>query len=244
MAEFPNVGNHCSFETCKQLDFLSFVCDSCTKTFCLDHKFPDKHSCSLEFATFTNKKYEGVKKMSSQFLFKPQTSPGTQMYKVRSKGRKCQTALHVQKILESKPSKQDGKKPKKASKTAAKVALMKMKMKATGEKGIPEPEKVYMLIYLPKELSLAAKPMYFSKTWSFGRCIDFVASSVQMKNENNTGSEKKLRLFNHESGQLLPMEKTLDSLLSEEVIFSGSSVILEYVTTDCCQLENTEDYKT
>lgn len=164
--------------------------------------------------------------------------------KLEVKEEKCQTALHVQKILESKPSKQDGKKPKKASKTAAKVALMKMKMKATGEKGIPEPEKVYMLIYLPKELSLAAKPMYFSKTWSFGRCIDFVASSVQMKNENNTGSEKKLRLFNHESGQLLPMEKTLDSLLSEEVIFSGSSVILEYVITDCSQLENTEDYKT
>lgn len=64
---------------------------------------------------------------------------------------------------ESKPSKQDGRKPKKASKTAAKVALMKMKMKATGEKGTPETEKVYILIYLPKTLSLAAKPMYFSK---------------------------------------------------------------------------------
>lgn len=38
-----------------------------------------------------------------------------------------------------------------------------MKMKATGEKGTPETEKVYILIYLPKTLSLAAKPMYFSK---------------------------------------------------------------------------------
>ena len=32
--------------------------------------------------------------------------------------------------------------------------------------------------------------------------------------------------------------------MSEELIFSGSSVILEYVTLDCCQLDNTDEYKT
>ncbi|PHH83505.1 hypothetical protein CDD82_56 [Ophiocordyceps australis] len=40
------VGKHCQYEYCRQLDFLPFVCQSCSKTFCLDHRTEMAHECS------------------------------------------------------------------------------------------------------------------------------------------------------------------------------------------------------
>ncbi|KAI0397782.1 AN1-like zinc finger protein [Xylariaceae sp. FL0594] len=39
------VGEHCKLEYCNQLDFLPFLCQSCKKTFCLDHRTEDAHRC-------------------------------------------------------------------------------------------------------------------------------------------------------------------------------------------------------
>ena len=63
MAEFPDLGAHCSVKTCKQrgeylllvimiylcfyllLDFLPFTCDGCKKKYCLDHRTRECHEC-------------------------------------------------------------------------------------------------------------------------------------------------------------------------------------------------------
>ena len=42
------IGRHCEFEYCHQLDFLPFRCESCRKTFCLDHRTESAHKCSKE----------------------------------------------------------------------------------------------------------------------------------------------------------------------------------------------------
>lgn len=39
------IGKHCQLEYCNQLDFLPFHCQSCKKTFCLDHRTEDSHRC-------------------------------------------------------------------------------------------------------------------------------------------------------------------------------------------------------
>jgi len=39
------IGKHCQLEYCNQLDFLPFFCQSCKKTFCLDHRTEDAHKC-------------------------------------------------------------------------------------------------------------------------------------------------------------------------------------------------------
>ncbi|KAG6002706.1 hypothetical protein E4U21_002815 [Claviceps maximensis] len=39
------VGKHCQYEYCNQLDFLPFLCHSCSKTFCLDHRTESTHKC-------------------------------------------------------------------------------------------------------------------------------------------------------------------------------------------------------
>ncbi|ERT02516.1 AN1-like Zinc finger family protein [Sporothrix schenckii 1099-18] len=43
-------GKHCQYEYCRQLDFLPFFCQSCRKTFCLDHRTESAHHCAHEGA--------------------------------------------------------------------------------------------------------------------------------------------------------------------------------------------------
>ncbi|KAI5866700.1 AN1-type zinc finger protein [Durotheca rogersii] len=40
------IGKHCQLEYCNQLDFLPFFCQSCKKTFCLDHRSETAHKCA------------------------------------------------------------------------------------------------------------------------------------------------------------------------------------------------------
>ncbi|KAI1478347.1 hypothetical protein K445DRAFT_335580 [Daldinia sp. EC12] len=40
------IGKHCQLEYCNQLDFLPFFCQSCKKTFCLDHRSESAHKCA------------------------------------------------------------------------------------------------------------------------------------------------------------------------------------------------------
>lgn len=62
----------------------------------------------------------------------------------------------------SKPAKTKKPRGSKSSKTAAKVALMKMKLKAEGD-STPEEEKVYLQVLLPRGSTTTSKPLYFSK---------------------------------------------------------------------------------
>uniref|UniRef100_A0A8D0E4J8 AN1-type domain-containing protein n=1 Tax=Salvator merianae TaxID=96440 RepID=A0A8D0E4J8_SALMN len=43
--EFPDLGRHCSVESCKRLDFLPVKCDACTELFCKDHFTYSRHQC-------------------------------------------------------------------------------------------------------------------------------------------------------------------------------------------------------
>ncbi|KHJ88800.1 AN1-like Zinc finger [Oesophagostomum dentatum] len=43
MAELPDLGARCRFESCKRLDFLPFTCPLCKCCFCSDHRFV--HGC-------------------------------------------------------------------------------------------------------------------------------------------------------------------------------------------------------
>lgn len=40
------IGKHCEFEYCNQLDFLPFMCQSCSRTYCLDHRTENSHQCA------------------------------------------------------------------------------------------------------------------------------------------------------------------------------------------------------
>ncbi|CAH1445706.1 unnamed protein product [Lactuca virosa] len=41
----PNLGEQCSVNDCKLIDFLPFTCDCCNKVFCLEHRSYSTHEC-------------------------------------------------------------------------------------------------------------------------------------------------------------------------------------------------------
>lgn len=43
--EFPNLGEHCSENSCNRLDFLPLKCDACSAIFCSEHISYNNHSC-------------------------------------------------------------------------------------------------------------------------------------------------------------------------------------------------------
>ncbi|CAH3139182.1 unnamed protein product, partial [Porites lobata] len=115
---------------------------------------------------------------------------------------------------------------------AAKVTLMKIKMKATGDPSVPQDERVYLRVLMPLGNKEREQPMFFSKYWTIGKIIDKIAVAAKLKNENNVNvTEKKLRLINRNTGELLTLQDTLEYLLTHdnEPLLNGSTVIMEYV---------------
>ncbi|XP_055997786.1 AN1-type zinc finger protein 1-like isoform X2 [Ostrea edulis] len=240
----------CSITKCTARELMPVVCEKCSKNFCLRHRHQNDHNCENLVEKITpTKTAEHVQqilgKLNSHDKL-PATPTKTAEYVQQILGRlnshdklpatPTKTAEHVQQILASKKLNEHPKKTKgrKSSKTAAKVALMKMKMNAAGDKKIPEPDRVYFSVVLPGgSISKGpAKPLFFSKTWSVGRVLDAAADKVSISNTNNTDSSQKLRLFSADEGSLLPTDQTIDSLLSEETICNGCTVILERVPDD------------
>jgi predicted nucleic acid binding AN1-type Zn finger protein len=59
------IGSHCQYSYCNQLDFLPFQCQSCDKTFCLDHRTEDSHACSNPGAWAARKRAAELAKPSA-----------------------------------------------------------------------------------------------------------------------------------------------------------------------------------
>ncbi|KAI1176811.1 AN1-like zinc finger protein [Nemania sp. FL0916] len=65
------IGKHCELAYCNQLDFLPFRCQSCSKTFCLDHRTEDAHKCA--------KKGVWAERKRQQQLSRPAAGEGKRM---------------------------------------------------------------------------------------------------------------------------------------------------------------------
>ncbi|KAK3898963.1 hypothetical protein C8A05DRAFT_18534 [Staphylotrichum tortipilum] len=59
------IGSHCQYAYCNQLDFLPFKCQSCDKTFCLDHRTEDGHACTNAGAWAARKRAADLAKHSA-----------------------------------------------------------------------------------------------------------------------------------------------------------------------------------
>ncbi|XP_071957879.1 AN1-type zinc finger protein 1-like [Antedon mediterranea] len=273
MAELE-IGEHCSFPNCNQLDFLPFNCEDCCQVFCKDHRSKSLHQCiqdvqdtggvSSEPPTSTFSSYpceltECKDKVPTQvicehcrknFCLRHRHQQDHSCAMLIEKPEPMQkTAELVKKItdsIKSKPPKPKKQLSSKAQKTAAKVALIKMKMHAVGDASIPQTERLYFQVYLPIEhrCKEKSKAMYFSKEWSVGRLVDKIATMASLRNENNLADSKKLRLFHPVVGSTFPMDAKLTKLLHEdEPLFNGGDVIIEYVDNDETQLDDLDLYK-
>jgi len=111
---------------------------------------------------------------------------------------------------------------------------MKLKMKAIGEKSvIPEKSRVYFSIQLPgvyKYAGNAVVPVFFDEKWSIGRCIDSISKLVDLPNENNKMSGRKLHMRRRdaENEEILKWDCTIADLLNETFLANGCELLLLY----------------
>ncbi|XP_067929857.1 AN1-type zinc finger protein 1-like [Watersipora subatra] len=259
MAEL-DIGKHCSLASCKQLDFLPFICDGCGLVFCKEHQVRDKHSCDKLLPEGTDKNvstpyrtYQCSLTDCGRSELVPVTCDECHlnycMMHRHGADHACSgqqskpaymsaTAQHVQTILDSKESiqpKVKTVKSKKAQAMAAKVALMKLKQTATGDAGVPMESRVYLSLVLPikdtKTSHSAQSAFWLDKEWTVGRSVDYISSKSNIKNDNNRVNSPKLRLIYGE--ELLSMEHRLKELLESGSLYNGSTVELRYVTGGC-----------
>ncbi|KAM6908463.1 AN1-type zinc finger protein 1 [Lycodopsis pacificus] len=265
MAEI-DIGKHCQIDSCSQNDFLPFVCELCSGVFCLDHRSREAHSCSAEPVKRVSQTVGGSTSYPCSFqdckgkellpVICPQCEKHFCLAHRHQDDHKCEklevqkprmaaTKELVQKIIESKDTcKSKGRRGAKSSATAAKVALMKLKLHAAGDMGQPQTERTYFQVYLPKESKDSSQPMFFCSKWSVGKVVDYAASLASLKNNNNVLTAQKLRLCHPQTGEALQMDDTLLSLLAHQVtpLYNGGNVILEYLDNECTGLDNVSDY--
>ncbi|NXY49524.1 ZFAN1 protein, partial [Ceuthmochares aereus] len=217
----------CSYKDCNGKELLPVLCHYCEKHFCLRHRHQSDHECE---------------KLDTP---KPRMAATQQL--IRSGDNLSYTLTGKILLSDSKKSKDAKSKKRKGAKnsgTAAKVALMKLKMHACGDKSLPQTERIYFQVFLPKGNKEKCKPMFFCRKWSIGKVVDYAASLANLKNDNNKSTSQKLRLCHTASGEALPFEHTLEACLSDKEypLYNGGNVILEYLDNNILFIEDTESY--
>lgn len=94
-------GKHCQLEYCNQIDFLPFICQSCNKTFCQEHRIEDSHKCTNPGAWARRRREAELAKASigegKQLHYRVATKPcdspscSTMVGTSRNPGVHCQT---------------------------------------------------------------------------------------------------------------------------------------------------------
>ena len=265
MAELPDLGQHCSKAECNQLDFLPVMCTGCQLMYCKDHSPFASHECANVFNHVEKTSFNGPKSYGCDFQccknkeltpvlcttcgknfclsHRHQVEHACEKYEAPQE-KMMQTKEHVKQILEAKGKESNRKTGKghKSKAMTANVALMKIKLNSLGNKGLPESERVYFKVALPKGSKQKFINLFVSSQWSIGRAVDSVAELAQCENRNNVSEAKKLRLFQSDTGEYIDNSTTVKQCIKEEVFFSGSTLILEYVDNETNSLENVHLY--
>eukprot|EP00051_Salpingoeca_urceolata_P008533 m.106827 g.106827 ORF g.106827 m.106827 type:complete len:271 (-) comp15804_c0_seq1:136-948(-) len=176
------------------------TCIKCNIRVCVSHRHPPAHACGSVVADNQAKK-ERVAAVAQ----------AKQHYTEAVQAAKAKRA--------SKPL------SAKAQKMAAKVALMKIKGKAIGDKSIPQDKRLYLLVfYHPADAGpKPGTPLFVSSRWASGKALDKMASKLGVPNRNNEADAPKLCLFNAATREPVPLD-TGEPLC--QFVASGSSLVL------------------
>lgn len=112
---------------------------------------------------------------------------------------------------------------------------MRVKGSAIGPKNISVSERCYFLVYLPLTIKNkhigTSKGVFINMQWTIGKCIDSIADTLKVPNNNNdAATTNKLRLYHHSNGTLIcnEMDTPLIKLCENSTIVNGQQVVLEY----------------
>eukprot|EP01111_Echinosteliopsis_oligospora_P011450 TRINITY_DN3788_c0_g1_i2.p1 TRINITY_DN3788_c0_g1~~TRINITY_DN3788_c0_g1_i2.p1 ORF type:complete len:282 (-),score=41.39 TRINITY_DN3788_c0_g1_i2:13-858(-) len=111
---------------------------------------------------------------------------------------------------------------------ARKIALMKMKMHAVGDKNLPVENRYYLSVVFPADSKVTPKILYFDPAWTIGKVLDKVAEIGGIENKNNQTGAAKIHLIDLKTGAPMKNEEVLGSAKD---IQSGDSVLLDTLET-------------
>ncbi|XP_061428025.1 AN1-type zinc finger protein 1-like isoform X1 [Lethenteron reissneri] len=268
MAEL-DVGRHCAVEQCGQLDFLPFVCNGCAKVFCLEHRGKDDHACTEA----TPGRAAPAGGGPTSYACHVPACPARELLPVLCPHCSLQVCLRHRhqvdhacvNLQEAAPRMQRtqelvrgitegrcgaaaavGRRGARSAAVTARVQLMKTKQQAVGEQGIPQEERLYLRVRLPRTAGVSEgqqqqqeeRAVFVSRAWSVGRVVDWVASATRLPNNNHVASAKKLHLCDVATLRAWPMDALVDSLLSApgsegEGLGDGGGVLLKYLDPGC-----------
>lgn len=107
------------------------------------------------------------------------------------------------------------------------MALNKLKQEATGDAKVPADKRIYLHCSATEKVTKDNKPkeaaMFFNSEWKVGKILDLAATKLNVENLNNAaqGTEKILRVYHVESGELLEFSEKVGQRM-----LSGNSIVL------------------
>lgn len=255
--EFPNTGENCAFDNCKQLDFLPFKCDHCQLTFCKNHFNSESHKCSKPQSDVTLSKEKSPNYVCSKEDCKETSVVEMLCYKckihfcLKHRYHGCMEVSDDETLKKLKkwqiPKRQfaqakaivdqevtDSLRKSKNTAMANKVQLMRVKSTAIGPKNVPISERCYFLVYYPITVSnkdsTVCKGIFTNKNWTIGKIIDSIVEVLKIPSNNNASTTNKLRLFNYNTGASISeqMDIRLTDLFENSILIDGQRIILEY----------------
>jgi AN1-type zinc finger protein 1 len=232
MTEFSELGEHCSFDNCNLKDFLPIKCKYCAKVYCKEHSSLLIHNCNE--TTKTNGQLEPLKtfkcslndcktreiiefncefcnlsfccKHRLQIDHKCNELPKYELTKQEKKTTKVEFNFDIKKNVSEKNTA-----------LQSKLILMKMKQTAHGPPGLPDKYRFYTFIHYEN----AKKPFYLSTEWPIGRCIEFLASKLNI----TPSIGLKLKLQKDELSSI-DTSLMLKDLLEEKALVHGTDLYL------------------
>ena len=246
-----NIGAHCSYKECNQIDFLPIRCLNCNMLFCKLHSVADQHQC-VNFSNTSVKEIFAVDSIITGydcFVDKCFIRELTIIVCDRCEQQTClkhrlpedhcckgfAKQAHL-KQLNSLKETQGTEHPKsdlslrilsnlakKSSKTSTKVLQMKMKMKSVGNDSVPFSNRIYVNVSYQTQ----CKPMYFNKEHLMGMVLDQSAAQFNLKNENQLAFSKKLKIFSLNDKEI-PLNISLEDAIENHHLELFGNFSLKY----------------
>ncbi|XP_047503998.1 AN1-type zinc finger protein 1-like [Pieris napi] len=210
--EFPDLGEHCQYESCNQTDFLPLQC-KCKKVFCRVHFNEHCHSGDCELAPKPKEinlknddqifrcSEKGCRKgnlhemlctkCNKHFCIEhrfhpscPEIDDETMAFKIEQLEAPRRQFQEANKHLQEKITENIRKALQSSAKvkTASKIHLMRLKQKAKGPKTVTPKDRIYFAIKKP--INVEAKPVKVISDFENLRQIDTVVLDPDLKDTN------------------------------------------------------------
>lgn len=207
----PCAGKGCRVVTSTEGRNPGVVCDTCRRTYCLNHRVKEDHDCKNLIPL-------GVQQRKSD---------------PNSTQEKTKAAFGRLRAWGSKKSEEAQKatsrvlpKAKPSTVSNRLIATNNLKKTAKGDEKLPAEKRVYLFVEAEAATTTSKFPkgeFFYSKDWVVGRVLDAAAKALQIQNVNNVSTEEtdKLRVFHVEGGRLLEFGEKVGGVLA-----SGNTIVL------------------